>query len=175
MSQPSDNLTTRILKKAMLSDGSIKCQRHSVGERRGGECCCTSTVQHEGLVDVAEPVNFMIGTLKSDFQLLLDSLEVFDMADGCRRKNQYKNSSLVIKRLAAVKDGYFACLLVRRREGFLEASVPFPEFVASSLLGLDALLANSFAAGVTRSIVSGNGTSGLEFLIVVVFRFVLSS
>ena len=78
-------------------------------------------------------------------------------------------------RLTTVKDGYFACLLVRRREGFLEASVPFPKFVASSLLGLDALLANSFAAGVTRSIVTGNGTSGLEFLIVVVFRFVLSS
>jgi hypothetical protein len=75
----------------------------------------------------------------------------------------------------AVKDGYFACLLVRGREGFLEASVTFPELVASSLLGLDALLANSFAAGVTRSIGSGNGTSGLEFLVVVVFRFVLSS
>ena len=87
MSQPSDNLTTRILKEAMQSDGSIKCQRHLVGERRGGEGCCTSTVQHESLVNVAEPVNFMIGTLKSDFQLLLDSLEVLDMADGCRPKN----------------------------------------------------------------------------------------
>ena len=39
-------------------------------------------VQHESLVDVAELVNFMIGTLKSDLQLFLDSLEVLDMV--CR-------------------------------------------------------------------------------------------
>jgi len=44
----------------------------------------------------------------------------------------------------------------------------------SSLLGLDVLLANSFAAGVTRSIGSGNGTSSFEFLVVVIVRFVQS-
>jgi hypothetical protein len=59
-------------------------------------CCCqtvhrgheavgvgTSTVQHESLVNVAKTVNFMIGTLKSDLQLFLDSLEVLDVAYGC--------------------------------------------------------------------------------------------
>ena len=92
VSQPSDNLTTSILRKDMfLSDGSIECQvGHSVGERRGGKGCCTSTVQHKSLVDVAEPVNFMIGTLKSDLELFLDSLEVLDMADGCWQKDEYK-------------------------------------------------------------------------------------
>jgi hypothetical protein len=60
--------------------------------------------------------------------------------------------------ITAVKDGYFACLLVGGREGFLEASIAFPELVASSLLGLDGLLGNRFAAGVTRSIGRGNGT-----------------
>jgi len=63
---------------------------HSVGERRRGEGSCTSTVQHEGLVDVAEPVYFVIGTLKSDLQLFLDGLEVLDMADGCVQKDEYK-------------------------------------------------------------------------------------
>jgi hypothetical protein len=60
--------------------------RHSVGERRRGEGRCTSTVQHESLVNVAKTVNFMIGTLKSDLQLFLDSLEVLDVTDGCSQK-----------------------------------------------------------------------------------------
>jgi len=34
----------------------------------------------------------------------------------------------------------------------LQASITFPELITSSLLGLDALLANSFAAGVTKSV-----------------------
>lgn len=73
-----------------LSVGSIECQvGHSVGERRGGKGCCTSTVQHKSLVDVAEPVNFMIGTLKFDLELFLNSL-VLDMADGCWQKDEYK-------------------------------------------------------------------------------------
>jgi hypothetical protein len=70
----------------------------------------------------------MIGTLESDLQLILDSLEVLDVA---RR---------------SVKKRDLAGLLVRRWEGFLEAGIPFPELVASALLRLDALLANSFAA-----------------------------
>ena len=177
MSQPSDTLTTSILIKDMLlSDGSIECQvRHSVGERRRGEGCCTSTVEHESLVDVAEPVNFVIGTLKSDLQLFFDGLEVLDMADGCSQKHEYKELIIELEFITAIKDGDFACLLVGGREGFLEASVTFPELVASSLLGLDALLANSFAAGVTRSIGRGNGTSRFEFLVVVVVRIVMSS
>jgi len=165
VSQPSDNLITSIFKRCCQTGSRV---RHSVGERRGGEGCCTSTVQHEGLVDVAEPVYFMIGTLKSDFQLFLDGLEVLDMADGCMQKDEYKEKRE--QRIhTAVKDGNFACLLVGGREGFLETGIPFPELVASSLLGLDALLADCFAAGVTRSIGSGNGTSGLEFLVVFVF------
>jgi hypothetical protein len=51
-----------------------------VGE---GEGRCTSTVQHESLVNVAQTVDFIIGTPKSDLQLFLDSLEVLDAAYGC--------------------------------------------------------------------------------------------
>jgi len=71
-----------------------------------------------------------------------------------------------------VKDGNFACLLVGAREGFLETSLTFPELVVFSLLGLDALFTNSFAAGVRRSIGRGNGTSRFEFLVV---RLIMSS
>jgi len=134
------------------------CMRQSVVERRRGrEGSCTSTVQHQRLVDGAESVNFMISTLESDLQLILDSLEIFDVA-GC-----------------AVKERDFASLLIRRWEGFLEAGIPFPELVASALLGLDALLANSFAARVTRGrvVVSSNG-SRFEFLVVVVIGIVVA-
>ena len=80
------------------------------------------------------------------------------------------------KKLTSIENRDFACLLVRGREGFLETGIPFPEFVASSLLGLDALLAYCFAARVTGSIAGccGKGSSGLEFLIIVIVGLVLS-
>jgi len=68
-----------------LEQGDFRCQtgpliaRRSVGE--GGRAVrCTSTVQHEGLVDTSESVNFMVGSLETDFELVLDSLEVLDVA-----------------------------------------------------------------------------------------------
>jgi hypothetical protein len=94
----------------------------------GCEGCCTSAVQHEGLVDGAESVNFMIGALETGLQLAFDGFEVLDVAGG------------------SFKEGDFAGLLVRWGEGLLKARVPFPELVASALLGLDALLTNSLAA-----------------------------
>ena len=166
----------------MSPDGSVECQSgHSVGERRRSEGGCTSTVQHQSLVDVTEPVNFMIGALESHLQLFLDGLEVLDVANSWRREEDQYNELIIEcvvwgKKPTSIENRDFACLLVRGREGFLETGIPFPEFVASSLLGLDALLADSFAARVTRSIASccGKGSSGLEFLIVIVIGLVLS-
>jgi len=37
------------------------------------------------------------------------------------------------------------------KKGLLEARVPFPELIASALLGLDGLLSNGFAALQTRN------------------------
>ena len=49
--------------------------RQSVSERRGRrEVRCAGTVEHQGLIDVAKSVDFMIGTLKSCFQLIFNSL-----------------------------------------------------------------------------------------------------
>lgn len=106
------------------------CQnRQSVVEGRWGrEGCCTGAVQHQGLVDGAESVNFVIGTLEAGLQLTFDGFEIFDMTGG------------------SFEEGDFASLLVRGREGLFETRVPFPELIASALLGLDALLANGFAA-----------------------------
>lgn len=39
-------------------------------------------VEHEGLVDVAQAVNFVLGTLETDLQLVLDGVQVSDVA-GC--------------------------------------------------------------------------------------------
>jgi hypothetical protein len=44
------------------------------------------------------------------------------------------------------EEGDFASLLVRGGEGLFETRVPFPELITSALLGLDAVLANGFAA-----------------------------
>jgi len=83
-------------------------------------------------------------------------------------------SEIIKQKRTAIEEGDFAGLLVRRREGFLEAGIPFPELVASSLLGLDALLADCFAARVTRRVVVGiNWASGLEFLIIFVIGLVV--
>lgn len=61
----------------------IAKRRQSVSERRGRrEGRCTGTIKHQGLVDVPKSVDFMIGTLKSCFQLIFDSLQVLDMAGG---------------------------------------------------------------------------------------------
>ena len=57
---------------------------------------------------------------------------------GRRRCGEGKQTS--------IKEINFAGLLVRCREGFLETCVTFTEFITTSLLGLDALLANSFTA-----------------------------
>jgi hypothetical protein len=46
----------------------------------------------------------------------------------------------------SIKEIDFAGLLVRSRESFLETCITFSKLVASSLLRLDALLANSLAA-----------------------------
>ena len=75
----------------MSPDGCVECQSgHSVGERRRSEGGCTSTVQHQSLVDVAEPVNFMIGAFESHLQLFLDGLEVLYVANSWKTNDQYK-------------------------------------------------------------------------------------
>ena len=57
--------------------------RQSVVEGcRRGEGCCTSAVEHEGLVDGAESVNFVISTLETGLQLAFDSFEVLDVTGG---------------------------------------------------------------------------------------------
>jgi hypothetical protein len=69
------------------------------------------------------------------------------------------------------QERHFASLHVRRWEDILEAGVSIPELVATALLGLDALLANGFAAGVTRRRLVGASSitrSRFEFLIVLV-------
>jgi hypothetical protein len=73
-------------------------------------------VQHESFVDVAELVNFMIGTLKSDLQFFLDSLEVLDMANGCLQKHEYKE--LIIEVWDAYhSEGWKLCLPSGWRRG----------------------------------------------------------
>jgi hypothetical protein len=94
----------------------------------GCEGCCTSAVQHEGLVDGAESVNFMIGALETGLQLAFDGFKVLDVAGS------------------SFKEGDFAGLLVRWGKGLFEARVPFPELIAPALLGLNALLPNSLSA-----------------------------
>lgn len=143
----------------MWSDGSMIARtRQSVVEGCWGcEGCCTSAVQHEGLVDGAESVNFMIGALETGLQLAFDGFEVLDVAGS------------------SFKEGDFAGLLVRWGKRLFEARVPFPELIAPVLLGLNALLANSFAARVTRGrvVVSSNG-SRFELLVVVVIGIVVA-
>jgi hypothetical protein len=73
------------------------------------------------------------------------------------------------------EEGDFASLLVRGGEGLFEARVPFPELIASTLLGLDALLANSFAARVTRGrVVVSSNESRFKFLVVLVIGVVVA-
>ena len=42
----------------------------------------TSAVEHEGLVDGAESVSFVISTLETGLQLAFNSFEVLDVAGG---------------------------------------------------------------------------------------------
>jgi len=48
--------------------------------------------------------------------------------------------------LTSIKKGNLGSLLVRGGKGLLETRVAFPELVTTTLLRLDALLANGFAA-----------------------------
>jgi len=92
-----------------------------------------SGAEHQGLVDIAKSVNLGLGRFESHLQLLFDGLKIPQMASG------------------PIEQGHFAGLLVRRGKGILEACIAIPKFVASSLLRLDALLANGLAAGISAS------------------------
>ena len=48
-------------------------------EHEGG---CTCAVQHQGLVDGAESVDFVNGTLEAGLQLTFDGFEIFDVTGG---------------------------------------------------------------------------------------------
>ena len=54
-------------------------------------------------------------------------------------------------KLTAIEQRNFARLLVERGEGLLEACVTVSKLVTSSLLRLDALLADGLTAPATRS------------------------
>jgi hypothetical protein len=157
VSQPSDK--NHEIFEIIMVRRVHDCRAQSVVEGRWrGEGSCTSTVQHQGLVDGAEAVDFVVSTFQADLQLVLDSLEILDVACG------------------SIKQGDFASLLVRSWEGFLKTGIPFPELVASALLGLDALLANSFTARVTRSrwIAASSNGSRFEFFVIFVVRVVVA-
>ena len=59
------------------------------------------------------------------------------------------------KKQTSIKEIDFAGLLVRCRAGFLETCITFPKLVTSSLLRLDALLANGFTAPKYRLLRDG--------------------
>jgi len=50
--------------------------------RWGREGCCTSAVQHQGLVDGAESVDFVVSTFEAGLQLTFDGFEIFDVTSG---------------------------------------------------------------------------------------------
>lgn len=119
---------------------SERCRR---GTGDSVSCCA----EHQSLVHVAETVNLGLGSLEPHLELILDGLEIAEVAGG------------------SVEQRHLAGLLVRRREGLLKACVTVPELVASPLLGLDALLADGLAAGVCAA---SRHQGGLEVVVLVV-------
>jgi len=114
----------------------------------------TGSVEHESLVDVAEALNFSLCHPELGLKLFPDGVEVAKVA--CR----------------TVEQRDFAGLLVRRRKGLLEACVTVSELIATTLLGLDALLADSLATIVSVSTSGKRG--GLEILVVVLIGVIVT-
>lgn len=56
-------------------------KRESEGGGRSPMPCC---VEHEGLVDIAEAMNFRLGCLQPVLQLLSDGVEVTKVTCGCK-------------------------------------------------------------------------------------------
>jgi hypothetical protein len=88
----------------------------------------------------------MVSTLEAGLQLTFDGFEILDVTSGLTIDDQYIEFMTRKSKRTSFEEGDFASLLVRGGEGLFEARVPFPELIASALLGLDALLANGFAA-----------------------------
>lgn len=106
--------------------------------------------EHQRLIDVPKSVDLGLGGFEPHLKLFLNSLEVAEVAGS------------------PVEQGYFAGLLVRRRESLLEACVTVPEFVSPALLRLDALFANGLAARIGASRVVGRQVLFIVFIAVVV-------
>lgn len=110
------------------------------------------SAEHECLVNVAKPVNLGFGRLESQLELLLDGLEITDVASS------------------ALEQRNLARLLVRGRESVLETGIPVTELVAPPLLRLDALLADGLSAGV----VATTSDSGRLELLVLILALVVA-
>ena len=72
---------------------------------------------------------------------------------------------------SAIKKRNLARLLVGDGKGIFESAVAIAKFIATSLLGLDALTTNSLAADI-GGVSSSNG--GLEIVVVLIGIFVAS-
>jgi hypothetical protein len=107
-------------------------------------------VEHEGLVDVAEAMNFRLGCLQPVLELLTDGVEVTKVACG------------------AIEQRNLARLLVGRGEGLLETCITVSKLVTSSLLRLDALFADGLAARVGASTDQGRRVELFVLLVTVI-------
>lgn len=87
--------------------------------------------EHEGFAHNAVALCLFLLLVVLELNGHVEGLELFDAGGG------------------AIENGDLADLLVRVGENILEFGVTLPELVAATLLGLDALSANSLAAGST--------------------------
>ena len=65
---------------------------------------------------------------------------------------------------STVKEGHLARLLVGDRKNILESAVAIAKFIATPLLGLDALTANHLVAGIGAS----SRDHGLEVVVILI-------
>ena len=91
-------------------------------------------------------MNLILGLLQPRLKLLGGHLEILDVSGS------------------AVKEGHLARLLVGDGQSILESAVAIAKFIATPLLGLDALTANRLAAGIGAS----SRDHGLEVVVVLI-------
>jgi hypothetical protein len=86
--------------------------------------------------------------LQSHLELVLDGLEVSDVASSYDSRVSERNGCMKVEALTTLEQGNLARLLVRRRKSLLEAGIAVSELITPSLLGLDALLTDGLAAAI---------------------------
>lgn len=68
-----------LLKKSSVLTPQLYMARSVLGTERGASDLTLSRVEHEGLVEVTESVNFQFSCLQPSLNLLLNGLKVPDM------------------------------------------------------------------------------------------------